>query len=71
MSPLDFFEPAERPLLQRRIAQALEKGEASVETSLRTRDGSLLPFSITGRRIEIDGKPCILGIGVPRIQQPA
>ncbi len=71
LSPLDFFEPAEQPRIQRRIAQALEQGEALVEANLRTREGRLLPYTLTGRRIEIDGQPCILGMGVPRIQRPA
>lgn len=71
MSPLDFFEPAEHPRIQRRIAQALEQGEASMEANLRTRDGRLLPYTLTGRRIEIDGQPCILGMGVARIERRA
>lgn len=66
MSPLDYFEPEDQPRIQRRITQALEQGEASVEANLRTRDGRLLPYSLTGRRLDIDGTPCILGMGVPR-----
>jgi PAS domain S-box-containing protein len=64
MHPLDFFAAEERPLLRARIAAVFETGESSVEAGFRQRDGTILPYLFTGRRVEFDGRPCLLGAGI-------
>jgi len=64
MHPLDFFSDEERPLLATRIAEVFERGESSVEARFRTKEGALHPYYFTGRRVVIDGSPCLVGVGI-------
>jgi PAS domain S-box-containing protein len=64
MTPLDFFAEADRPLLQERIGEVFARGESSVEAPFRAKDGSAVPYFFTGRRVEYDGRPCLVGVGI-------
>ena len=64
MHPLEFFTPAEQPLVAARIAEVLETGESWVEADLRSKDGHTTPYFFTGRRFVFDGMPCLVGVGV-------
>jgi len=64
MHPLDFFPAEERALLEERIGEVFEKGEATVEASLRSKQGKLTPHFFTGKRIEFDGALRLVGVGV-------
>jgi PAS domain S-box-containing protein len=64
MHPLDLFGEDEKPLLAQRIAEVFEKGEATVEASFLAKDGSQAPFFFTGKRIELEGAPSLVGVGV-------
>jgi PAS domain S-box-containing protein len=64
MHPLDFFAGADKVLLEQRIGAVFTQGEASVEADFVTRDGSIKPYFFTGRRVEFEGKPCLVGVGV-------
>jgi hypothetical protein len=46
-----------------RIETALISGEASAEVMLRRNDGEPVPFLVVGRRVTLDGKPHIVGVG--------
>ena len=64
MRPLDFFCADEKELLEQRIAEVFEKGEATVEASLLSKEGSVTPYFFTGKRIELDGALRLVGVGV-------
>ncbi|HKO49674.1 MAG TPA: ATP-binding protein [Polyangiaceae bacterium] len=64
MHPLDFFPSEEKELLEQRIGEVFEKGEATVEASLRSKQGSLTPYFFTGKRIQLDGALRLVGVGV-------
>ena len=64
MHPLDFFEGDDRERVQARIADVMTHGESSVEAGFRTRSGVTIPYLFTGRRIELDGVPCLVGMGI-------
>jgi PAS domain S-box-containing protein len=64
MHPLDLFGAEEKQLLIDRIAEVFRQGEATVEASLVSKQGSTTPFFFTGRRVEIAGVPCLAGVGV-------
>ncbi|MBC8097077.1 MAG: PAS domain S-box protein, partial [Akkermansiaceae bacterium] len=64
MHPLDFFAPEHRPLLEQRIAQVFEKGEAWVEAPFQSKDGRATPYFFTGRRVVLDGITCLAGVGI-------
>ncbi|HSM99397.1 MAG TPA: PAS domain S-box protein [Rudaea sp.] len=64
MHPLDFFDKADKPLLEAKIAEVFATGSATVEASFATKGGRALPYFFTGRRVELDGMPCLVGIGI-------
>jgi diguanylate cyclase (GGDEF)-like protein/PAS domain S-box-containing protein len=64
MHPHDFFPPEEKRLIEQKLGEAFETGEAETESNLLTKDGRKLPYLLIGRRIESKGNPCLLGIGV-------
>lgn len=64
MHPLDFFEPAQRPRVRARIADVFRRGECAFEAPFRTKDGRTIPTFFTGRRIEFEGRACVVGGGI-------
>jgi PAS domain S-box-containing protein len=64
MHPLDFFSSGDKRPLEERIAEVFAAGESAVESSLLAKDGSATPFYFTGRRVDLDGTPCLVGMGV-------
>jgi PAS domain S-box-containing protein len=61
---LDFISAKEKQIVEQRIAEVFEKGEASVEASLISKDGSASPFFFTGKRIVFNGMACVVGMGI-------
>jgi PAS domain S-box-containing protein len=64
MQPEDFFEHAERLLLEPEAGRVRSAGTTTVEARLRTKDGRRVEYLLTGRWIGIEGGPCLLGIGL-------
>ncbi len=64
MHPLDFFAADEKPLLQERIAEVFTRGESSVEAHFQTKDGRLVPYYFTGRRVDFGEATCLVGVGI-------
>lgn len=64
MHPLDFFREDEVPLLTMRIAEGFRDGTASVEAQFIAKDGHATPYFFTGRRIEFEGRTCLVGMGI-------
>jgi PAS domain S-box-containing protein len=64
MHPLDFIAETARQEVGRAVAEVFERGEAHVEAPLRARDGTTTPYVFTGRRVEYDGGPCLVGVGI-------
>lgn len=62
--PLDFFEGEDRILIERSIRKVFESGETSVDAVLVAQDGTRTPYHFTGRRIERDGVPVLVGLGM-------
>ncbi len=63
-SPLDYFEGEDRRLLEERIRQVFSQGEARIEAEIITKDGRKIPYDFSGLRIEIDGAPYLIGMGI-------
>jgi PAS domain S-box-containing protein len=55
--------PEQEPVMAHRIESALIYGEASAEVMLRRNDKDPVPFLVVGRRVILDGKPHIVGVG--------
>src|SRR5690606_7019356 len=53
-----------RAQLQERIAEVFLTGESSIEASFLNKNGGMIPHFFTGRRIEFQGKNCLVGVGI-------
>jgi len=64
LTPLDFFAGADKELLQSRINEVFAIGASCVEAGFLSKSGTSTPYFFTGLRTEIDGKSCLIGIGI-------
>ncbi len=64
MRPLDLLTLADRPLAEARIAEVFTKGQASVEANVLRKDGNVVPYFLTGRRVMFNGEACLVGVGI-------
>ena len=71
MHPLDFFAGEDRERVRARIAEVMTHGESSVEAGFRTKSGVTIPYLFTGRRVELDGVPCLVGMGIDIAERAA
>ncbi|MCF8364015.1 MAG: PAS domain S-box protein [Prolixibacteraceae bacterium] len=63
-SPLDYFADYHKEKVAGSIQNAFKEGEASVEADLMVKGETPTPFFLTGRAIELNGKPHLLGVGM-------
>ena len=64
MQPLQFIAEEDRERVAERIAEVFAAGESAIEADFRARDGSSTPYYFTGLRTVLDGRPCLLGVGI-------
>ncbi|MCE9576496.1 MAG: PAS domain S-box protein [Deltaproteobacteria bacterium] len=64
MHARELFGGEERARVVAANAAVFTTGEAQVEAGLRCKDGTIIPYSLTGRRIEFEGQPCLVGVGI-------
>jgi PAS domain S-box-containing protein len=64
LHPLDLFRGAGREQIAERITQVFESGSSEAEAELVAKDGRSYPFYFSGRRVDVDGRPCLVGMGV-------
>ena len=64
MHPLDFFDDAQKTLLEEKINEVFECGESSVEADFVSKDDSRKPFFFTGKRLILDEKKYLIGVGI-------
>jgi len=60
----ELFDDDEKPQIVAAIARTFAEGGAEVEGSLVGLHGSRTPFYFTGRRIEFEGRPILVGTGI-------
>lgn len=60
----DLFEGEHRTHIIERIKQTFEQGKSDAEADLVSTDGLRTRYYFTGRRIEMDGQPILVGAGV-------
>ena len=64
LKPLDFFTSKDRTRIGDRIRDCFEKGETATEAELLIKDGSTIPYFFTGKRVVLDNKVHLLGVGI-------
>ena len=57
-------DPAYREAVGRAIEKVFTTGDAFVQAPVRKKNGQLIPFFLTGRKITIDGETYLIGTGV-------
>ncbi len=63
-SPADFFQGEDRDRIIQRVNEVFTQGSADVEASIVTKNGTLTPHYFVGQRIELDGQPLLIGMGL-------
>ncbi len=64
MHPLDFFAGAEKELLAARIGEVFSKGVSDVEANFVSKGGRQTPYYFTGVTTVLNGKTCLIGVGI-------
>ena len=64
MQPTDLFDDDEKELLKEKIKTVFEKGICEVEAHFFTKDKEKMPYYFNGKLTYIEGKPCVLGMGI-------
>jgi PAS domain S-box-containing protein len=61
---IEWFAPEDHARIRATVKQAINTGNSQVEAELITRSGRRIPFYFTAHRLDIDGEPCVTGIGI-------
>jgi PAS domain S-box-containing protein len=61
---LDFFDVGDKELIKEKLASTFEKGEDSIQADFQTKTKEKIPYYFTGRVIDYEGSPCLLGLGL-------
>src|SRR6185312_11201906 len=64
MHPLDFFDEKEKELVAEKVANVFKSGMDSLRVNLLQKSGESAPYFFTGKRIQYEGKPSMIGIGL-------
>jgi hypothetical protein len=64
MKPLDFFAGNERDYITKKIEEVFMEGAATAEAHFIAKDGTRTPYFFTGHKIQMEGKPCLIGTGI-------
>jgi|GEM_PF-2415304 PAS domain S-box len=61
---IELYDEDERTHIRRATAQVFATGSSSVEATLIAKSGARIPYVITGVRIEVDGRPSVISLGL-------
>ena len=64
MSPLDFYDGDEKPLIRKKIDTAFRRGMAEVEAHFLTKTKNKIPYYFNGWSAEFEGTKCLIGMGI-------
>lgn len=61
---LDWFSEEYKPHILSRVQSVFAEGESSAEATLLVKGGSQIPYFFSGRMATLDGKRCLIGVGI-------
>lgn len=64
MGPLNLIAEGERAYVSERIKEVFTQGRSAAEAHLLSKDGKKTPYYFTGVRVTLDGKRCLVGVGL-------
>jgi PAS domain S-box-containing protein len=69
MHPVDFFVDDDKSLIAERIQEVFATGSSVVEAALRSQEGTIAPYYLTGKRTQFQGRSCLVGMGIDLSKQ--
>jgi PAS domain S-box-containing protein len=69
MHPLDFFAGKDKEHIAQRIQEVFENGASTAEANFIIKSGESIPYYYTGKRIEIESQPYLIGMGIDITQR--
>jgi two-component system, cell cycle sensor histidine kinase and response regulator CckA len=69
MSSQDFFAGEDEFLIQKSVQKVFSEGADAFEAALVSKDGTKTPHVFSGRLVTLDGKPCLIGLGIDITEQ--
>jgi diguanylate cyclase (GGDEF)-like protein/PAS domain S-box-containing protein len=64
LNPTDLFADPYKGIIADRIRQVFLTGETTVEADFVAKDQTKTPYFFTGALVQIDQKPCLIGMGI-------
>jgi PAS domain S-box-containing protein len=64
LQPIQLIAKQDKELVQQKMDGVFRDGDDYVEAYLETKDGQHIPFYFTGRIINYEGEPCLVGVGL-------
>jgi PAS domain S-box-containing protein len=64
LSSMDMVAEEDKASVQHIVQQVFERGTAETEASLVAKDGTKIPCYLSGARMVLGGKPCLLGAAI-------
>ncbi|HDL64683.1 MAG TPA: PAS domain S-box protein [Proteobacteria bacterium] len=64
MQPLELIVPEDRDIVEEGIRETFARGRSMVEARILTKSGAMIPYILTGGRVELDRIPHLVGMGV-------
>jgi PAS domain S-box-containing protein len=69
MDALDLIPAEQRDMFRERMMEVIAKGQSWAEAALLSKDGTVTPHFFTGRRITLDQRQCVAGVGIDISEQ--
>ncbi|HZL77402.1 MAG TPA: response regulator [Candidatus Limnocylindrales bacterium] len=64
MRPLDFFVGDERDYITKKIEEVFAEVAVNAEAHFMSKDGTRTLYYFTGQKIQMEGRPCLIGTGI-------
>src|SRR5579871_1593914 len=71
ITALDTIVEEGRELMRDKLAEAASSGISLLETALLTKEGASIPYCLTSAPVVVEGKACIVGVGIDISQRKA
>lgn len=60
----DFFVGSDRDNIAKAMKTVFDRGQVDIEANIITRDGRSIPYYFTGDRVQLNGQPHLIGLGI-------
>lgn len=64
LHPLELIDPDQREMIEEKMYEVFEKGEVSAKANFFSRDGRKTPYFFTGKKLVLDDKAYLVGVGI-------